>query len=148
MFFRNDDPGPIGEADIRSMHEALRLFNTTDEVRFGEDIRILAPILNTLTQTRKKFYLVHLPDGAGWVLRRHRPTGVYRGRDIPADALPEQPAEPAGEPSPVGPEPAGSDAQPVDEGGNRCYAEDVFGDRPAAVSGHAAAPAARGSGPD
>lgn len=66
MFFRNDDPGPISEADMQAMHRALHQFNTTDEVRFGEEVRILAPILNTLTQTRKKFYLVHLPDGGGW----------------------------------------------------------------------------------
>jgi hypothetical protein len=103
MFFRNDDPTPIGEVEMHSMRRALSKFNTEDEVRFGEDTDILATILNTLTQNRRKFYLVHLPDGAGWVLRRNRPTGVFSGRTIPAE-----PAGPAASGRIVA-EPAGAD---------------------------------------
>lgn len=127
MLFRNDDPGPVSEADLDRMHECLRLFHTTDEVRFHEDVRILAPILNTLTVTGTKFYLIHLPAKRGWVLRKFRPTGVPSGKPVPADDA----AQPVGsEPQPPASEadPGPGDASPPHQVDDRVTAEEYFGD--------------------
>ena len=80
MRFVNDDPSAgMSEAELEAVERVLRDFRLTDEVRVEEGARFLAPALNALTANQVKFYLVHLPGGGGWVLRRHRPTGSFGG---------------------------------------------------------------------
>jgi hypothetical protein len=80
MFFRNENTEPLTAAETAALRRAMADFETQPEVRFDTGTRLLAPILNTLTEARRKFYLVHLPRGGGWVIRRHRPTGEHHAR--------------------------------------------------------------------
>lgn len=114
MFFRNDDLGQLTDAERAALKTAMHEYATADEVRFGADTRILAPILNMLIEQRAKFYLVHLPGGGGWVLRRHRPTGEFHGHA-------PKPVSQGG--ADTGPSPA----QLQDPAGDRCTAEKYFG---------------------
>ena len=80
MYFVHDNRAPPTAAESEGVRRALREFETAPEARFDANSRILPTVLNTLVSQGRKFYLVHLPDGGGWVLRRHRPTGEFHGK--------------------------------------------------------------------
>lgn len=130
MFYRNDDPRPLNPDESQAMHAAFAQFSTQDEVRFDEGTRLLAPILNTLTANHRKFYLVHLPEGSGWVLRRHRPTGVFHGRAPHVST--SEPLGAGDAPEPARPDQVAADSvrTGADHGhpdGPREFAEEYFG---------------------
>ncbi|MBT9158770.1 MAG: hypothetical protein DDT26_00017 [Dehalococcoidia bacterium] len=100
-------------AELEAMVAAMNSFYTDEEVKFAIDCFGLAPILNTLTERGVKFYLVHLPGGAGWILRRHRPTGVFNGTVDPRTV---SAAKQGGACQSSGSKP-----------GDRCFAEEYFG---------------------
>lgn len=108
----------------------LEAFHLQSEVRLAYNNGALAPVLNTLAEAGTKFYLIHLPGNAGWVIRRHRPTGEFYGTHAPAAAVrdtahpdlgssPKPAAAPAVE--------TGAGSAPAHPGDHREYAEEYFG---------------------